>query len=160
MNAINITYYKQLDDVQFTADDIASSYCDLQFNITDRESVGHEKTAGDLDHRIDLSEFSVLITESTNKFPAIIFPREGQVVKSTDQFLLFSERIFFSPDDELTLNVKIGELQKQFAFTVPRPEQPYPSWTWSNGKWNAPVSYPEGEGLYDWNEDNLNWELI
>ena len=122
MSAINITYYKQLDDVQFTTDDIASSYCDLHFNITERESAGDEKTAADLNHRIDLSEFSVLITESNNQFPAITFPREGQVIKSTDQFLLFSERILFSAGDALTLNVKIGELEKQFAFTVPSEE--------------------------------------
>jgi hypothetical protein len=119
MSAIKITYYRLLDDVQFTTDDIASSYCDLQFNITDRETVGDEKTASDLNHQIDLSEFSVLITESNNKFPAITFPEEGQVIKSTDQFVLFSERIFLNAGDEIILKVKVGNLQKEFNYTVP-----------------------------------------
>lgn len=159
MSAIKITYYRLLDDVQFTTD-IASSYCDLQFNITDRESVGDEKTSEDLSHRIDLSEFSVVITETGDKFPAITFPKEGQVLESTDQFCLFSERILFSADDELTLNVKIGKLENQFSFTVPRPEQPYPSWKWSGGQWNAPVAYPDDGNEHGWNEGKLNWEQI
>ena len=159
MSKLNITYYKELDNIQMTTEDIASNYCDLNLNITDRTTVGDEKTNEDLNHTIDLTGFSVVITEKNDKFSEITFPKEGQVLKSTDQFLLFSERIFWSVDDVITFTVKIGELEKEFTYTVPRPDKPYPSWTWSDGQWNAPVAYPEGEGLYDWNEENLNWEL-
>lgn len=143
-----------------TTENIASNYCDLTFNITDRTTYGDEKTAEDTNHEIDLEGFSITITEKNNKFLPISFPEAGVILKSTDQFLLFTERLYWNADDVFNFTVKIGELEKEFAYTVPRPEQPYPSWTWSNGQWNAPVSYPEGEGLYDWNEDNLNWELI
>mgnify|MGYP001553094735 CR=1 FL=1 len=43
-----------------------------------------------------------------------------------------------------------------------RPPQPYPSWTWENDKWNAPVPYPEvseeNPAYYVWNEDTLTWD--
>ena len=158
MSALKITYYKQIDNIQMTTENISSTYCDLNFNITDRTIIEDDKTQADLNHTIDLTDFSVVITEKNNKFPEIIYPKGN--LKSTDQFFLFSERIFWNADDVINFTVKIGELEKEFTFIVPRPEQPYPSWTWSNSQWNAPVAYPEGEGLYDWNETNLNWELI
>jgi len=141
-----------------TTEDIASNYCDLNFSITDRTTLGDDKTQADLNHTIDLTDFSVVISEKNNKFSEIIFPKGD--LKSTDQFFLFSERIFWNADDVFNFTVKIGELEKEFTFTVPRPEQPYPSWTWSQGQWNAPVAYPDDGSRYVWNEENLNWEII
>ena len=158
MSKLNITYYKELDDIQMTTEDVASNYCDLNFHITDRTTIGDEKTNEDLNHEIDLTDFSVVITEDDDKFSEITYPKGS--LESTDQFFLFSERIFWNADDVLNFTVKIGELEKEFTYTVPRPDKPYPSWTWENSQWNAPVAYPEGEGLYDWNEENLNWEEI
>jgi len=115
MSKLNITYYKELDDIQMTTENVASNYCDFNFNITERTTVGDEKTNEDLNHEIDLTDFSVVITEKNNKFSEITFPKEGQVLKSTDQFFLFSERIFWSADDVLNFTVKIGELEKEFT---------------------------------------------
>ena len=39
--------------------------------------------------------------------------------------------------------------------------QPYPSWTRSGKKWNAPVAYPtinSEEEYYYWNEDTQSWD--
>jgi hypothetical protein len=37
--------------------------------------------------------------------------------------------------------------------------QPYPSWTLDdNCNWQPPVTKPEGEGLYIWNEETQSWE--
>jgi hypothetical protein len=160
MSKLNITYYKELDDIQMTTEYSVSDSYDINFNITERTTVGDEKTNEDLNHEIDLTDFSVVITEKNNKFSEITFPKEGQVFESTDQFFLFSERIFCSADDVLNFTVKIGELEKEFTYTVPRPEQPYPSWTWSNGQWSAPVAYPNDGDFYDWNESTLSWEKI
>jgi hypothetical protein len=132
----------------------------LNFNITDRLTYGDEKTAEDTNHTINLEGFLVTITEKNNKFSDISFPKAGVILKSTDQFFLFSERLFWNADDLIIFTVKIGELEKEFTYTVPRPEKPYPSWTWSNGQWNAPVAYPDDGIRYDWNEENLNWEEI
>jgi len=39
------------------------------------------------------------------------------------------------------------------------PPKPYAPWTLSETtyNWEAPVAYPEGEGVYDWNEDSQAW---
>lgn len=41
-----------------------------------------------------------------------------------------------------------------------RPPQPYPSWSWSGESWEAPVPYPEESGIYLWNENIKNWQLL
>lgn len=44
------------------------------------------------------------------------------------------------------------------AFIAP---QPYPSWTLDeDAKWQAPTPYPSGDGMYQWVEDDLNWQLV
>lgn len=41
-----------------------------------------------------------------------------------------------------------------------RPPQPYPSWTWADGMWQAPVSMPDDGQAYDWNEEAQTWDLV
>jgi len=45
------------------------------------------------------------------------------------------------------------------AFISP---QPYSSWTLNEDtcRWNAPVTYPEDNKIYEWNEEITNWELF
>ena len=44
------------------------------------------------------------------------------------------------------------------AFISP---QPYPSWVLDeDAKWQAPTPYPSGDGIYQWVEDDLNWQLV
>ena len=44
------------------------------------------------------------------------------------------------------------------AFISP---QPYPSWTLDeDAQWQAPTPYPSGDGIYQWVEDDLNWQLV
>jgi hypothetical protein len=38
--------------------------------------------------------------------------------------------------------------------------QPYVSWTRNKGVWEAPVAYPDDGEFYNWNEEDLNWDLI
>ena len=42
-----------------------------------------------------------------------------------------------------------------------RPPQPYPSWSWVDGAWVAPVPYPDvdpnSETYYTWSEEQQNW---
>jgi hypothetical protein len=39
------------------------------------------------------------------------------------------------------------------------PPKPYPSWILNEDtcNWESPVPYPEGEGMYSWDEDQLQW---
>lgn len=61
-------------------------------------------------------------------------------------------------------------LRKNFAgvgFTYDKtrdafiPPKPYPSWLLNDDtcQWEPPVAYPEGEGLYSWNEETQSWDL-
>ena len=40
--------------------------------------------------------------------------------------------------------------------------QPFDSWTKNSETyiWEAPVAYPEGEGIYTWNEETTSWDEV
>jgi hypothetical protein len=40
-----------------------------------------------------------------------------------------------------------------------RPPKPFPSWSWNNDTWKAPVEKPT-EGLHTWNEETKSWDLV
>jgi|APSaa5957512535_1039671.scaffolds.fasta_scaffold32427_3 hypothetical protein len=42
------------------------------------------------------------------------------------------------------------------------PPQPYPSWVLNETtcQWEAPIAYPEGMGVYRWNEQANSWEEV
>lgn len=65
------------------------------------------------------------------------------------------------PDDQVTVTFFASEagaqVEAQHTFTMPRPPQPYPSWTWGDGAWTAPVPYPDDEAPYLWDEDVQDW---
>ena len=45
------------------------------------------------------------------------------------------------------------------AFIAPKP---FNSWILNEDTchWESPVAYPEGEGIYNWNESTLSWDLV
>lgn len=48
-----------------------------------------------------------------------------------------------------------------YTFTSGRPEQPYPSWTWSGSEWQAPVARPKALTTpMWWNEKDQQWEDV
>jgi hypothetical protein len=42
------------------------------------------------------------------------------------------------------------------------PPKPYNSWILNEDTclWEAPTPYPSGDGIYQWVEDDLNWQLV
>jgi len=185
MSKLNIIYYNNTQDIDLVPTEISSDYCDINFNITKRTTpqvVIDSKTATtatiiydktelqtikpriskaviDIDNVISLVDFSVIITEKDEKFTEILLAKQGITYISTDQFLLLSERVFWKADDEISFVIKVNDITKKFNLTVPRPEQPYKSWTWKDGIWTPPVAYPEDGKKYVWNEEKLNWVL-
>lgn len=89
------------------------------------------------------------------------YPPEGLRYIATDQQYITNDRITFSPDDEVVLEVWAENAGKRYegqtTFTIPRPEQPYPSWTWANGYWQPPTPYPDDDVFYQWNEEQQAW---
>lgn len=65
-------------------------------------------------------------------------------------------------DADLAINTEpYGEVGIGFTWHGDhfRPPQPYPSWTWDDTQWVAPVPMPS-EGLYTWDEATLSWVEI
>jgi hypothetical protein len=89
------------------------------------------------------------------------YPPEGVRYVSTDQQYMTHDRVDLAADDVVVLDVwmvNAGERHEaSTTFTVPRPQQPYPSWVWEDGGWQPPVPYPDDDGLYMWDEDIQNW---
>ena len=54
---------------------------------------------------------------------------------------------------------KVGQGWEYDAEHGFRHPQPYPSWTWADGRWNAPVPVPDDGDLYMWDEPAGQWVL-
>ena len=55
----------------------------------------------------------------------------------------------------IAYDTKIGIGWERYEINSFREPQPYPSWTWVNDKWVAPVPSPEGD--FVWNEETQSW---
>lgn len=89
------------------------------------------------------------------------WPAPGVAYVSTDQDLLASYRVKWSPDDEVTISAwlesPLGRVEASESFIAPRPAQPFASWTWVDGAWTPPIPYPDDGGEYKWDESAEEW---
>lgn len=99
-----------------------------------------------------VNNFSVLTKE---------YPPQGLEYVATDQTYLTNDRVNLAADDEVVLAVWAENggqrYEGQTTFSVPRPEQPYPSWAWDGTNWQPPVPHPDGDGRYEWDEEEQAW---
>ena len=97
-------------------------------------------------------------TESLSWPPAHI------VIRELTPSRVFPYWIAALPDDEVTLSVWASvagvRTDGQMVFTIPRPKQPFPSWTWEDGAWTPPVPYPDDGEMYGWDEDAQGWTPV
>jgi len=84
---------------------------------------------------------------------------------ATDQDYIHSSYVgSLAGDKTYTVNVWAengGEKwEDSFTFSLPKPGNPYPSWTFNEqeGMWEPPIPYPDDDEIYSWNEENQNWE--
>ena len=82
-------------------------------------------------------------------------------IKTTARFYGRADAL---PEDAVSIvfNAATGDdeqVEEQHDFIVPRPPQPYPSWTWEDGAWTPPVPYPDVDcvGCYVWDEETQDW---
>ena len=96
-----------------------------------------------------------------NESDAHEWPPSNIVIRELTPLRVFPYRADAKPDDEVTLLVWATNagvtVEAETTFTLPRPEQPFLSWTWVDGAWTPPVEYPDDDGLYVWDEDQQSW---
>jgi hypothetical protein len=92
------------------------------------------------------------------------YPPEGFSYICTDQTYIASERVNFNYDDFVFLTFWAENAGERYdgsiEFSIPRPDSPYPSWSWNGSEWKAPVLYPNDGGIYVWDEDSQGWATI
>ena len=124
--------------------------------------IGFKNNGGPVERFSELSfGFAVAangITVTEKSYP----PKNVKYVAS-DQTYLTNDSIHLAPDDDVVLAVWAENggqrYEGQATFTIPRPPQPYPSWTWDNG-WQPPVPEPDDDGWYEWDEEAGNWATV
>ena len=108
-------------------------------------------------------KFGYELKEDGNIKQYNIYPRGGARYKRSDQEYLEVVRLNTKADESYILFLwaeNDGQrFEKEFEFVVPRPAQPYNSWSWDpeNKFWKAPVSYPDDGDEYYWDESTLSW---
>ena len=108
--------------------------------------------------------FGYACTVNTKTVAKGSYPVEGVIYVSTDQPYIVSETIFLNYDDDAILTVWAKNAGQEYSdtvtFTVPRPDQPYPSWAWNGEWWEPPVPYPDDGGRYEWDEEGQQWATV
>jgi len=107
-------------------------------------------------------EMSLTIHADGEQILDLRLPPPGVRYEKTDQDILATGQVHWLPDQEIAAHAWCKtttghEVTADASFVAPRPPQPYPSWTWIDGAWTAPVPYPSDGGMYQWDEDVQAW---
>jgi hypothetical protein len=110
----------------------------------------------------DRLRFGWLITVNGEQQDEETFPAENVTYVEIKPTARFHGRVQALPEDDVSIvfNAATGDdamTSAEQKFTVPRPPQPYPSWTWEDGVWTAPVPYPDDDAPYVWDEETQDW---
>jgi len=139
---------------EVTYQEVAPSYVDIYINFI-------YQTPGT---KFKNLKFKYELKQGENIKQYGVYPPAGVRYLQSDQQYLVSERITLQPDTEYTLYLwsENDNIQSETTstFSSPRPSQPYPSWNWEDKKWNPPVPVPDTQTLYNWNEENQEWETL
>jgi len=93
-------------------------------------------------------------------------PKNGGILKSTDQEWSFFETINARCDDVIKISLVVSQNGTEYVYDhdliVPRPEKPFASWEWDAeiDYWQAPTAYPGNDtSFYNWDEETTSWIL-
>jgi hypothetical protein len=104
--------------------------------------------------------YGATVTVNGAETLAHVWPPANIRYVKTDQDVLSAVRASWAPDDEVTIAAWVQTPANRYetteSFVAPRPPQPYPSWTWTDGAWTPPIPYPE-EGEWQWDEAAQEW---
>lgn len=156
MSKLKIKYIRSTGQFEFTEDSIDPRYCDM---VACLDTTGETLEFSNLSYGITIKNGETVLGEKT-------FPKEGVSILRSDQPCLDLYRVQWEADMVVDIDVWMeqtaGRVEGSHQLTVPRPPQPYPSWTWDtvDKVWIAPVPYPDDDKDYYWDEPTLAWKEI
>lgn len=93
-----------------------------------------------------------------------IYPSSTEKYSSSDQKFIATDLLKVKPTLEYTLNVwrenAGGYTEESTTIITEQPTKPFESWIWENYVWIAPVSYPNDNKTYSWDEENQSWDEV
>lgn len=127
---------------------------DTSFGISFSDGDAERITPTDL-------HFGYTLTVNGTETDTHTWPPDYMTIRELTRQRIFNYRTPTQPDDEITVDVWAENggtrVEDQTVWIVPRPAQPYPSWTWVDGRWEAPVMYPDSDSFYTWDEETTTW---
>jgi hypothetical protein len=135
-------------------ENISSNYADLYIGFTKDEPVVE---FNNLRFGFTLQKDNIIIDSKE-------WPPHNIKYRRSDQQYLVVHRLVFQPDQTYDLYMWAENdgirAEKTHTLTIPRPAQPYPSWTWNGETWVSPVPYPQDDNYYEWNETTGTWVVF
>jgi len=153
MSKLTIKYIRNTGQFEFVENGISPSYCTL---VACLDTSGETLEFSDLHYGVIVKNGDTVIGEKS-------FPPEGIKIIKSNQHCIDTYRVKWQPDMIIDIDVwmqqSFGRVEDSYQLTVPRPPQPYPSWTWDDIQklWESPEPYPEDGKNYTWDEDELTW---
>jgi len=152
MSYLKVTYDPGTSELNFD-NKVSAGYCEF---IASLERHGAE---------VSLAGFSYGATVSINGEVALVksYPPAGVKYVSTDQDIIASEVLSVFPAEAVChisawVDISGSRVENELTFTIPRPPQPFLSWTWDGACWVPPTPYPADDNSdYVWDEDQLKW---
>lgn len=117
----------------------------------------------------DIVEFENLtfgfdLNSGEENIESVSLPSQGVFYKKTDQEFIDRKRITLEEDKLYVLflwaNNGGNNITKTYSIEGTKPPKPFPSWVWSNNKWEAPVSNPSDGKFYEWLEQSQQWSEV
>ena len=108
-------------------------------------------------------KFGFVLSKDGQQIHSVSEPPEGITYISSDQAYLKSIPIKVDINTTYDLLLWVEESGKRYeldyTMIVPKPTQPFPSWTWDGYGWMPPVPMPLGTNNINliWDETTLNW---
>lgn len=149
INAVSVNE-NSIPEFNISFEDLKHNFADLIFTLKCLNSETVYFCNFSLDY--ELSSEGQVLTSRT-------LPGSDVVFRCSNQSVILNSRVTLTVETEYSLYVKIKnqdtECDHTFSFITPRPQQPFPSWTWDGEKWNPPIP-PPGD-YYQWDEELQEW---
>ena len=154
MSTVTAIAHLKTKNWEVNISNLTAFFSDLYIGFTDEAPVIQFKNL----------QFKYELRQGENIKQYGIYPPSGIRYLLTDQKYIVVEQLKnLKPDETYELYfwaINNGDFfETTITFIVPRPLQPYNSWTWDGKQWTPPIPYPENGKTYMWNETTKTWDL-